>query len=196
MIAEPYEIPNDDRKGPVYGIDGALDRLHRLATIIQSEQTINKTRKFHRLNSKWISDDLGETVMTFMQNHFPEAPLSLQQQLSRSVLHRTNRLLYSRQQLRATGQSNLSNQIPIVNLEAEAGSADPLHTYAPELSASLNKRATKLHRNTYQEVPSTSQGLSLYPDPPSLDGGDGEVLCKHCSALLDKATIGSQEAWA
>ncbi|ENH75319.1 hypothetical protein FOC1_g10001333 [Fusarium oxysporum f. sp. cubense race 1] len=94
VIAEPYEIRTDNRKGPVYGIDGALDRLHRLAAVIQSEQTVDETRDVHRLNSKQVlAIDLWDTQAVVKLNQFSStddvrqhpSPLSNDQNTSKQV---------------------------------------------------------------------------------------------------------------
>ncbi|CVK84415.1 uncharacterized protein FPRN_01946 [Fusarium proliferatum] len=194
VLAESPEIQADNQKGPVYGIDGALDRLHRLAAVIRNAQIIDETRDIDRLDIKWIFDSFGMSIVALIQKNFPEAPLSLQQQLSRSVIYRTKRLIHGKQTLAVLKTHNLNNQASKSNCEVNAGMVDLLDTnfYPFESYFGAYKNPGEMGSTAYWETP---RPLDLYPNAPFLDEGHQEVLCRLCSTPINHSIIESKEAW-
>ncbi|KAF5593781.1 serine threonine kinase [Fusarium subglutinans] len=76
VVSEHQHIRTDHQKGPIYGIDGALDRLHRLAAVIQSQQTLDEAQDINKIMIKRVLDGFDESIIDFIQKKFPNAPFT------------------------------------------------------------------------------------------------------------------------
>ncbi|OCK87155.1 uncharacterized protein K441DRAFT_595416, partial [Cenococcum geophilum 1.58] len=81
--------------GAIYGMTGAIDRLHRLATAIRQSPRTDEVERVLNFASKREPDGFSTFILAMIQYLFPDAEETLQTQLTESIIYRRNRLLWS-----------------------------------------------------------------------------------------------------
>ncbi|KAL8375693.1 hypothetical protein RB595_007010 [Gaeumannomyces hyphopodioides] len=90
--------------GAMYGIIGAVDRLHRLAVTIRQSPRADEVERVRNFASKQNPDGFPDTLSAIMQFLFPDAETTLQAQLVESIVYRRHRMLWSRRHSKKLGQ--------------------------------------------------------------------------------------------
>lgn len=88
----------------MYGITGAVDRLHRLAVAIRQSPRTDEVERVRVFTSKQQPDGFAHVISAMMQFLFPDAEKTLRAQLVESIVYRRHRMLWSRRHSRKLGQ--------------------------------------------------------------------------------------------
>lgn len=210
----------DDQNGPMYGIKGAIDRLHRITTMIIRGENTDEVQDVRRFASRREPDGFLQVMLALISYHFPSAPTSLRVQLAKSVTYRRNRLLYQRFHPKNQAQHLIPR-------------AEPLHSAIPEHKPTTQDQAPQITRlrSEIQSLLSFTQpsvrvqnarlfeGLELsqqsdgsqqdaitvhsrnpppsgiYPARPSVPDGARETYCKICQVLLHESDVKDKAKW-
>ncbi|KAI0153426.1 hypothetical protein BJ166DRAFT_356418 [Pestalotiopsis sp. NC0098] len=88
----------------LFGILGAVDRLHRIATAIRRAPRTDEVERVRLFASKRSPDDFLGIMFAIVRFWFPDAEKPLQSQLAESVVYRRHRMLWSRRHTLKLGQ--------------------------------------------------------------------------------------------
>ncbi|KAL6900092.1 hypothetical protein GGI43DRAFT_384268 [Trichoderma evansii] len=95
------EVKDD---GAMYGITGAVDRLHRIAMAIRESPRTDEAERMRNFASKQPSDDFSGILTAMMQFLFPNAERTLRIQLVESIVYRRYRMLWNQRHSKKLGQ--------------------------------------------------------------------------------------------
>lgn len=207
----------EDQNGPMYGIKGAVDRLHRIAAIIRGGNRTDEVQAVQRFSSKREPDGFLRVIVALTQFHFPEAQVSLHFQLAKSVAYRRNRLLYQQQHSRKLAKPRMPRAVP-TTVEPEPSGQDQAHrdthpqfevrSHLSSTQPSIRNINTHLLEklNIPQQGGASQQDVTsvysrnpppsgLYPTQPSVAKGQRETLCKFCQTLLPTSIAKNELEW-
>lgn len=94
----------------MYGITGAVDRLHRLAVAIRKSPRTDEVERVRNFASKQKTDGFPGILSAMIQFFFPDAEQTLQAQLVESIVYRRYRMLWSLRHSKKLGQQRRTKE--------------------------------------------------------------------------------------
>ncbi|KAF5021966.1 hypothetical protein F66182_6006 [Fusarium sp. NRRL 66182] len=126
-------VQNMDEKedAAMYGINGAIDRLHRLAMFIRESPRTDEVDEVERVRnfvSKRQPDGFSEIMSAMIQFLLPDTEKTLQSQLADSIVYRRHRLLWRRRHARKLGHERGNQDVEQTQVIEAAGQRHSIHT--------------------------------------------------------------------
>ncbi|KAF8859778.1 hypothetical protein BDZ45DRAFT_673108 [Acephala macrosclerotiorum] len=193
--------------GATYGIDGSIDRLHRLAVRIRQSSKDGLLERVRAFAKKLPSDDSEAIIGEIIRFKYPLVNEELLTHLTRTVLYRRHRLMYIRRhqgklahERDQPSQSILEATKPdlIHNIAQPTGDKTQLQpgvskaSFAGEYSETapslMNTDVYNQQDNVKQTRPSTTSGSVsssltgkiIYPNPPINNFSSSHAICPFC----------------
>ncbi|KAJ3532755.1 hypothetical protein NM208_g8295 [Fusarium decemcellulare] len=211
-----------DQTGPLYGMKGAIDRLHRIAATMQGGSSMNEAEAVQRFSSKIDTEDLFQVILAMIRLRFPSAQESLRLQLARSITFRRNYLLYQHHVSQKLAPPHVQKDDPdqsaftkLIRYQRPTPQSQTLSEPYPKSSwkktlssthfskktpSMLLKRRVHPRLGNYSEMESHSSfsrkpPLSgLYPARPQVAEGQ-KVLCPYCQVPLESSLLKDEKKW-
>ncbi|KAH8744344.1 hypothetical protein F5882DRAFT_313190, partial [Hyaloscypha sp. PMI_1271] len=168
--------------GAIYGIVGAIDRLHRLAATIRHPSWSDNVEKVQKYSRRQPPDGFEDTIHLIIKSKFPDAPKSLQVQLAKSVIYRRNRLRYWQKHGSQTKRSKS------VAVTSETG-------ISTSYKNNNKKNKDKEREGKDKPEPSIKSGSSdrvgytVYPRPPTVPTNSSHVECQFLTFLCSRGHV-------
>ncbi|KAI8634154.1 hypothetical protein F5Y19DRAFT_412147 [Xylariaceae sp. FL1651] len=148
--------PAEEDDGAMYGITGAIDRLHRLAVAIRQSPRTDEAERVRNFASKQEPDDFPSIISSMMLFLFHRAESTLRAQLVDSIVYRRHRMLWARRHVKKLGQQRKVDE-----------DSQPASKNAADAQASRQKNRAPAH-DAQQRYNSKAEMESAYsPTLPS-----------------------------
>lgn len=216
-------LADPEPSGAVYGILGAIDRLHRLAATIRHPSRSDDVDRVQKYSQRQPSDGFDEIILLIINFKFPDAPESLRIQLVKSIIYRRNRLRYHQNH-----QSKLATERKDAAAPAKLpAKTDPLPKHgrvpsqeparespqapkAKSVAVRSDTVPTVFDKDKYREsqeaiarpAPTVkSSGSSdrvgdiVYPRPPAVPANSVNTECQFCSKEVAMVDIHNPRWW-
>ncbi|KAI3320651.1 hypothetical protein HD806DRAFT_505789 [Xylariaceae sp. AK1471] len=93
-----------ENDGAMYGITGAINRLHRLAMAIRQSPRTDEVERVRNFASKQPPNGFYNIILVMIQYLFPDVEKTLRVQLAESIIYRRHRLLWNRRHSKKLGR--------------------------------------------------------------------------------------------
>jgi hypothetical protein len=212
------EHPSDS-DGAAYGIDGSIDRLHRLAVRIRQsskEGLPERVRAFAKKNTSDGSEKMISEIIKYKYQH-PLISERLLAHLTKTVIYRHHRLRYIQRhqgklaedrdhktgghtdQARNTGRGKGSETKPPIGA-TEASLEEPYSETSP---STMNTKVYNQQDNVKQAKPSTVAGSISsswigkisYPPPPANKDKSSHLICPYCFQEFQAKVLETTLSW-
>ena len=205
-------------KGAVYGIDGSIDRLQRLAIRIRQSSKDGLPERVRAFAKKLPPNDSENIVSEIIEFKYPKANKDLVAHLTKSIIYRRQRLMYARRhQGKLAQERDMHTEPHLAAAEASQlnGARQPRSGIADSRSQKTKPLSSEIYSETDPSIMNTEVyiqqdnvkqtkssnvarsdssswiGEIVYPPPPTIEDGANYAVCPLCLEELSASDRGT-----